>query len=167
MIKKLILHPTDTSQWHAIVNEAQVATRLILNENTESYLVFLLMRFAQTPELLESVLAFDFLDAMNVPGRQQIDILRGVGIRVYCSVGYFQVWREKKHVKLEYFSDLGQSAYLSISELGDNEQAPLYLELSLQFITMQHVLQAMRGSYFLPFNEPQGVVFPLKNSPIQ
>ena len=46
-MNKLILHPTDISQWHALVNEAQAATRLILNENTESYLVFLLMRFSQ------------------------------------------------------------------------------------------------------------------------
>lgn len=39
-MKKLILHPTELSQWHALVNEAQATTDLILNESTESYLVF-------------------------------------------------------------------------------------------------------------------------------
>ena len=29
-MKQLILHPTDISQWHALVNEAQAATRLDL-----------------------------------------------------------------------------------------------------------------------------------------
>lgn len=60
-MKRLILHPTDISQWHALVNEAQAATRLILNEATESYLVFLLMRFTQNPKLIESIVALDFL----------------------------------------------------------------------------------------------------------
>ena len=36
----LILHPTDMSQWHALVYEAQANTQIILPENSESYLVF-------------------------------------------------------------------------------------------------------------------------------
>ena len=48
-MKSLILHPTDIAQWYALVNEAQVASQLNLTENTESYLVFLLQRFSQTP----------------------------------------------------------------------------------------------------------------------
>ena len=52
-MNKIILHPTETSQWHALVNEAQAASRLILNEDTESYLVFLLMRFAHETQWFE------------------------------------------------------------------------------------------------------------------
>jgi len=50
-MSQLILYPTETAQWHALVNEAQVSTRLMLNEDTESYLVFLLMRFSQSSEV--------------------------------------------------------------------------------------------------------------------
>ena len=50
-MKNLILHPTDISQWYALVTEAEVATHQNLTEDTESYLVFLLQRFAQTPPL--------------------------------------------------------------------------------------------------------------------
>ena len=71
-MSQLILHPTDISQWHALVNEAQASTRLILPENTESYLVFLLMRFSQSPELAESVLAVDFLNSMQAAGTRHL-----------------------------------------------------------------------------------------------
>ena len=46
---------------------------------------------------------------------------------------------------MEYFSELGQAAYLTVSELEARESADLYLELSAQFMTLQNILQAMRG----------------------
>ncbi len=154
-MKQLILHPTDTSQWHALVNEAQASTRLILNENTESYLVFLLMRYAQTTRLMESVIAMDFLDSMHSTGRRQIDLLRDVGDKSLLLCGLFPGMAKKHHVNLDYFSDMGQSAYLTVSELQESEMAALYFQLSDKFITMQQILQAMQGDYirFSPKDE--------------
>jgi hypothetical protein len=143
-MKKLILHPTDTSQWHALVNEAQASTRLVLNENTESYLVFLLMRFAQTTQLLESVIALDFLNSMQVSGQRQIERLRDVGDKSLLFCGLFPGIAEKRHVRLDYFSDMGQAAYLTVSELQDNASAALFFQLSHQFTVLQQILQAMR-----------------------
>lgn len=147
-MKKLILHPTDTSQWHALVNEAQAATRLVLNEDTESYLVFLLIRFSQTTQLLESVIALDFLKSMQAVGRRQIDLLQEVGDKSLLFCGLFPGLAKRRRVNLRYFSDIGQAAYLTISELQLQETAQLYLQLSEQFSVMQQVLQAMRGDYF-------------------
>ena len=144
-MKKLILHPTDISQWYALVNEAQAATRLVLNENTESYLVFMLMRFSQATKLIESVIALDFLESMRTPGRRQVELLRDVGDKSLLFCGLFPGMASKRHVRLDYFSDLGQAAYLTVSELEENKSADLFSELSAQFLTMQHVLQAMRG----------------------
>lgn len=144
-MKKLILHPTDTSQWHALVNEAQALTQLVLNENTESYLVFLLMRFSQSTQLMESVIAMDFLESMRAPGSRQVELLRDVGDKSLLFCGLFPGMANKRHVRLEYFSDMGQAAYLTVSELQDSESADLFLQLSAQFITMQQILQAMRG----------------------
>ncbi len=144
-MNKLILHPTDTSQWHALVNEAQAATRLVLNESTESYLVFLLMRFSQTTQLMESVIALDFLESMRAPGNRQVERLRDVGDKSLLFCGLFPGMASKRHVRLEYFSDMGQAAYLTVSELQEAESAHLYYQLSEQFIIMQNVLQAMRG----------------------
>lgn len=147
-MKQLILHPTDISQWHALVNEAQAATRLVLNENTESYLVFLLMRFSHGPKLIESVVALDFLESMRKPRQLQLELLRDVGDKSLLFCGLFPGIAEKRHVSLSYFSDMGQAAYLTVGELEENQTADLYFQLSQQFITLQQVLQAMRGEYF-------------------
>lgn len=157
-MKPLILHPTDISQWHALVNEAQASTRLILNENTESYLVFLLMRFAQGPKLIESVVALDFLESMHKPRQRQKDLLRDVGDKSLLFCGLFPGMAERRHVNLTYFSDLGQAAYLTAGELHDDETASLYFQLSAQFLTLQHILHAMRGDYFKCMNEDSGVL---------
>lgn len=157
-MNKLILHPTDISQWHALVNEAQAATSLVLNENTESYLVFLLMRFSQTTQLIESVIALDFLESMRVPGKRQVELLRDVGDKSLLFCGLFPGMAVKRHVRLEYFSDLGQAAYLTVSELEESESASLYSQLSAQFIKLQQILQAMGGKV-MPFSEgDKGIV---------
>ena len=147
-MKKLILHPTDVSQWHALVNEAQVATRVSLNENTESYLVFLLLRFSQTPQLLESLIALDFLESVHRIGKHQVELLRDVGDKSLLFCGLFPGMARKRHVSLEYFSDMGQAAYLSVGEMHESQSADLYLQLSEQFLILQQVLQAMRSEYF-------------------
>lgn len=150
-MKQLILHPTELSQWHALVNEAQASTRLVLNENTESYLVFLLMRFSQGPKLIESVIALDFLHAMQTTRRHQIELLRDVGDKSLLFCGLFPGIAEKRRVSLDYFIDMGQAAYLSLGELQENQSATLYFQLSQQFINLQKILSAIRGD-FLQFS---------------
>lgn len=146
-MKRLILHPTDTSQWHALVNEAQASTRLVLNENTESYLVFLLMRFSQTTQLVESVVAVDFLHSMHATGRKQVELLKDVGDKSLLLCGLFPGIATKHHVSIDYFTDMGQAAYLTAGELQTQGLADLYVQLSNQFIAMQKILQAMRNDY--------------------
>ena len=157
-MKQLILHPTDTSQWHALVNEAQASTRMVLNENTESYLVFLLMRFSQTTQLMESVVALDFLHSMRTHGRRQIELLRDVGDKSLLLCGLFPGMASRHHVTLDYFSGLGQAAYLTVGELQEPNTADLYYQLSHQFLRMQQILQAMRGDYFQFAHEDHGVL---------
>ena len=146
-MKQLILHPTDISQWHALVNEAQATTRLILNENTESYLVFLLMRFSQGPKLIESIVALDFLESMRRPRPLQLQLMRDVGDKSLLFCGLFPGVAERRHVSLNYFFELGQSAYLTVGEMEEKESAGLYFQLSKQFAALQQILQAMRGEY--------------------
>lgn len=159
-MKSLILHPTDMSQWHALVNEAQAATRLVLNEGTESYLVFLLMRFSQSIQLIESVVAMDFLESMHKSRFQQVELLREVGDKSLLFCGLFPGMAKKRHVSLSYFSDMGQAAYLSVSELQEKESAALYVQLSTQFIALQQILQAMRGEFVQCSSVDSGVLSP-------
>ncbi|RUR13807.1 hypothetical protein [Legionella sp. km772] len=159
-MKQLILHPTDISQWHALVNEAQAATRLVLNENTESYLVFLLMRFSQGPKLIESIVALDFLESMRKSRLHQVELLREVGDKSLLFCGLFPGMARKRHVSLNYFSDMGQAAYLSVGELHASETADLYFQLSAQFVSLQQILQAMRGEFFQFSQADSGVLSP-------
>lgn len=165
-MKQLILHPTDISQWHALVNEAQAATRLILNENTESYLVFLLMRFSQGPKLIESVVALDFLESMRKPRQLQLELLRDVGDKSLLFCGLFPGIAERRHVSLSYFSDMGQAAYLTVGELQERQSSDLYFQLSAQFVTLQQILQAMRGEYF-QFSQTDSGILSSINLPMQ
>lgn len=142
-MKNLILHPTETSQWHAIVNEAQAACQLILNENTESYLVFLLMRFTHETQWLHSVVAFDFLHALESQRHGKMELLREVGDKSLLLSGLFPETAARR-VSLHYFMDMGQMAYLSVGELYDEPvMSSLYYELSEQFSAMQRILQSM------------------------
>ncbi|OGV34541.1 MAG: hypothetical protein A3E88_01930 [Legionellales bacterium RIFCSPHIGHO2_12_FULL_35_11] len=147
-MKNLILHPTDISQWYALVNEAQAASQLALNENTESYLVFLLQRFSQNPQLTESVVAIDFLESMHLDGKKQVEKLKTVGDKSLLLSGLFPGIIDKRNLSIEYYTDMGKLAYLSASELQKNAAADLYLELSQHFLNLQCVLQAMRGEFY-------------------
>ena len=163
-MKKLILHPTETCQWHALVNEAQASTRLVLNESTESYLVFLLMRFSQGPKLLESVIALDFLESLRSSRSRQVALLRDVGDKSLLFCGLFPGIAKRRHVSLDYFSDMGQAAYLSAGEIQPSQLAELFLQLSAQFITLQQILQAMRGEYLQFSKRDSGIVSALNLS---
>lgn len=145
---KLVLHPTDTSQWYALVNEAQAETRLILNESTESYLVFLLMRFSMASRLIDSILAMDFLNSMKCTGKHQLELLRDVGDKSLLFCGLFPGMAQRRRVSINYFVGIGQTAYLAVSELQDKPGSDLYFQLSDQFIDLQKILQAMRGDVF-------------------
>ena len=56
-MSKLVLHPTSTAQWHSLVCEAESASNIYLDEELQSYLVFLLMRFLDKPAMAAKVLA--------------------------------------------------------------------------------------------------------------
>lgn len=155
-MKNLILHPTDISQWYALVTEAEAASHLNLNENTESYLVFLLQRFVQTPELIESVVALDCLTAFQGPTQLQMEQLKIVGDKSLLVCGLFPGLADRRHVSLDYYSQIGQAAYLTVSELQAHTSAELYLQLSQHFPRLQKILQAMRGSFFQFAQAEQG-----------
>jgi hypothetical protein len=141
--EQLVLYPTDTSQWYALVNEAQVRQLCHLDEELESYLVFLLMRYTNQPQMLSSVLALDFLDSRVLLGRQRFIRLRDLGDKSLLFAGLFPGIAEKRRVSLDYFVDLGQSAYamISLEEVGD---VTLFASLCHEFRLLQDLLSVMR-----------------------
>lgn len=143
-MKPLILQPTDTAQWHALVGEAQQACHTRLDEALESYLVFMLMRFADRPDLAARVMALEFLEAQARNAQQQ-DRLREVGDQCLLFSGFFPQLAERRLVRVSYFVRLGRSAYDQLASLVDRESDRLYQRLAEAFVGIMDVLQAMRG----------------------
>ncbi|WP_367608021.1 hypothetical protein [Legionella sp. W05-934-2] len=142
-MESLILHPTDMSQWHALVNEAQQRSQLMLKENTESYLVLMLMRYAQKPRLIESILAIDYFQSLDKPKKIQIDLLQDLGDKSLLFCGLFPGVASRRRVSISYYAKLGRSAYYSISELVQQDDN-LFYHLGHQFQDLQMVLEHLR-----------------------
>lgn len=142
MPSSLILHPTSTAQWHALLGEAQRTSAIYLKEDLESYLVFLLMRFTGEPSIANSVLGLEFLHGVQQEPHHYYH-LKDVGDKCLLFAGLFPGRAQKRRVKLSYFVKLGQLAYSTISH-SLTVQEELFIKLCTEFPKLMDVLQAMR-----------------------
>lgn len=141
---KLVLQPTSTAQWQALVSEAEQACATRLDEELQSYLVFLLMRFTSRPELAARILALDFLHGMTTRGRLQEEQLRDVGDQCLLYSGFYPEQAQRRLVNHAYFIDLGRSAYGTLAERVRHATAEVYAQLAEAFVHLRDILQAMR-----------------------
>jgi len=149
----LVLQPTDVAQWHALVSEAQLACHQTLDEPIESYLVFLLMRFSDKPDLASKVMALEFLRAQR-QGAQKTDVLRDVGDQCLLFSGLFPQIAEKRLVRVSYFVRIGRTAYDQLAGLVDRQGERLYSQLAEAFVGIMDVLHAMRNLSGEPAMQP-------------
>ncbi len=140
----IVLQPSSTAQWHALIQEAGQASHIILDEELESYLVFLLMRFADQPELVASVLAEEYLESHQQRGAGKRQGLRDVGDKCLLFAGLYPERARKKRVKISYFVDLGQAAYGSLSEIHHHTMQELFYGLYNSFVDLMDVLSTAR-----------------------
>jgi len=143
-MEKLIVHPSSTSEWQALITDASNSCSISLTEEIESYLVFLLMRYTKSPDIANSVVALEFLNSTNQLGKQKSESLRDVGDRCLLFSGLFPGRAKKRRIKISYFVKIGQSAYCSLSEQPSSSLAELYSKLSEQFIPMMDILHSTR-----------------------
>ncbi len=133
-----------TSQWQRIIHEAGESCHLQLNEEMESYLVFLMMRFQGCPEVVESVVAIEYLHSQLATGRIKQDQLREVGDRCLLFSGFFPKRAHKRRVKISYFVEIGRSAYHQLADHSSAQIQKLYLHLAQGFVPLMDVLQTVR-----------------------
>lgn len=136
----LVLEPTATALWQGLVNDAEEAANCRLDETLESYLVMTLMRFSQRPELVNSIMALEFLDSAQHGGARQHEKLRDVGDKCLLVSGLFPQNARRRLVSIGYFVNLGRSAY---QQLHDKIQG-FYGQLAADFVPMMDVLHAVR-----------------------
>lgn len=139
---KLLLNSTPVALWYDIIHDAEISCSINLNHELESYLVFLLLRYSNQPELLRQIIATEFLKGNKLSAATRQVALQAVGDKCLLFSGLFPQIAEKRLVKVSYFVNIGQTAYDAIS-LNHND---LYNLLSTQFVPMMDVLQTLRFS---------------------
>ena len=143
-MQQLVLHPTSTAQWHALVCEAENFANIFLDEELESYLVFLLMRFLSKPDITTKILALDYIESLLSSGQRKQARLRDVGDICLIHAGFFPERARRKRVSEQYFIDLGSGAYQQLSVVVESRIAELYYRLSQSFIAIRNLLDTMR-----------------------
>lgn len=153
MSKQFILDSSELSQWHTLVHEAEQDYGCHLDEAMQSYLVFTLMRFAKNPQLNAKALALDYLTSHHLPNGIRSEQLRDIGDQCLLVSGLFPQSAEKRQVSVDYYVDLGRSAYQHIGSVTQKGIAELYQQLAESFILLMDLLQTIR-QYSTPALQP-------------
>ena len=138
----IMTHPGDITIWYEIVHDAEKSCSVTLQQEVESYLVFLLIRYLRRPELVSSVMATCFLDALQAPLVARNEMLRAIGDQCLLLSGLYPDVAKKRRVRIGYFVGLGRSAYVASSAVTDD----LYAQLGGLFVPLMDVLQSLRHS---------------------
>lgn len=131
--------------WQDEVRLAEERCQVRLHRDLEDYLAQLLQRFAQRPDLAKSVIATEFLQALQEPTIARRFALAEVGDQCLLLSGLFPGVAEKRHVSVRYFVDLGRSAYAHISITTSD----LYALLAQQFVMLMDILQSLNQQHIL------------------
>ena len=138
--------PTSTAQWHALVIEATKQTGYRFDESLESYLVITLEHFTTKDEWVNSIIALDFLSAIELTGSSGNHVLRNVGDQCLLISGLFPERVLRKNVSLNYLISIGQQAYytLAFARQPFAIDTELFEKLGVNFIGLMDVLHTMR-----------------------
>lgn len=135
---------TPVEVWQALVQDAYEQTGRRLDESSESYLVFVLLRYQTDGLLLARTQGMDWLLAMDLAGTARADALRDVGDRCLLVAGLFPGLAERRRVSVDYFIDIGRSAYLGVADVTRQAYAALYAQLARSYGELVHTLNAIR-----------------------
>lgn len=129
--------------WHEVIQQAENACAISLDQDLEIYLTSLLIRYSNKPDIAKQILAEAFLKALQKQANERNLSLQHVGDQCLLFAGFFPRAAHKKQVKVKYFVDLGRSAYGAISQATND----LYATLALQFVALMDVLQSIRPEH--------------------
>ena len=138
---------TDVPQmalWTDLVHEAEDGAATRLDEELESYLVFLLMAHTRDVHLHSRAMAIDYLLARAASGALRKQELREVGDRCLLLAGLYPEQAERRLVSIGYFLDMGSHAYHELSAALNAGFADLYDHLAEAFAHLVRVLMELR-----------------------
>lgn len=140
-------HNTALAEWHSLIHEAELRAECLVDEALESYLVYLLMRFSKNSDLVHSILALDFLNSLDLIGRQKHLKLQELGDKCLLLAGLFPERAIRKQVSARYFINMGQLAFDNLyqNELHTLHPNLVYRDLTAQFAHLVQILKATRN----------------------
>lgn len=137
---KVLTHSTPVALWQEIVHDAELACETTLRHELEAYLVFLLVRYINKPEIVSHIMATELMHALQTKTKARESALQGVGDTCLLFSGLFPRMAEKRLVKISYFVNIGRGAYQAMSKTSND----LYSSLSQQFVSIMDILQSIR-----------------------
>jgi hypothetical protein len=149
---KLVAQPQDF--FRELVTEALDKQQVRTKPETEFYLVNLLNQFMKTDQLYgqtqdgtlkEEPLAFMIKEAIEEPKPQaQAALFRRIGDVSLYTAGFFQESLNRKLVDVDYYIDVGHTAYTKVASRADEEILKIiYQELAEKFAAFVDVLAAV------------------------
>ena len=142
-MSQIILESSSTVQWQKLVHEAESICDLHLDEELESYLVFLLMRFLDRSDFTSRIMAMDYLHSLVQSGQSRQESLRDVGDHCLLFSGLFPKIAERRRVKVSYYVGIGISAYNNLADSCREKLGDLYRQLADAFVQLMDILQAI------------------------
>ncbi len=143
---KFVLGNTPMALWYQIIHDAESTCAIALQQELESYLVLLLMRYMDKPLMVKKIMALELLQAMKTTPAKRGQMFQEIGDCCLIFSGLFPKLAEKRLVKIGYFVRIGRSAYSTISE----DRNDLYSKLAANFVSLMDVLQSIKKHDLLP-----------------
>ncbi|OBS09383.1 hypothetical protein [Acidihalobacter prosperus] len=141
----LILEPTAAALWQRLIREGASDAGQPLDDELEAYLMMLLQRFHRRPELARTIMALEYLKAQTGNGGIRAGQLRDVGDQCLLFAGLFPGIARRRRVGIDYFVDLGRTAYLDLAGALSQGAGQLFHALAAGFVTLMDTLSAMRA----------------------
>lgn len=144
----LLTSNSAASLWRKVLKDAQQHCSVVLDSELEAYLVSLLTRYTNKPDISKQVFARAFLQAMQHQDSLRNHSLQQVGDQCLIFAGLFPQRAKRKLIKIDYFIDLGRSAYSAVT----GTAADLFNVLALEFVMLMDVLQSIRNDELMPMD---------------
>lgn len=142
----IITDQSNMALWLKLVQGAGEYCELELDEELESYLVFMLMRHLDDTDLADTLIAPRYLKGLLAQGQAGIQQLQTVGDQCLLFSGMYPKRSRRRLVRASYYVDIGRAAYAQLSDRLKKAYAQLFQNLSEHFTDMMDVLQALRFS---------------------
>src|SRR3569623_1624836 len=110
-MNRLVIKANATEELQALIHEAQTAAACPLDEDMESYHVFLLMRYTERPDIATSVLALEYMHSMQLSGHLAQVRFREVGDNCLRYSVLFPERGTRRRVNGSYVVELVCGAY--------------------------------------------------------